>query len=114
MDNKSLKTYIILIAAVVVIILGIYFIRGSGGGSEDEWQCVSDNSQLIVKEGCSACAYQKNIIGDSLDKFNMIDCQYEAEKCAELGIEHIPTWIINGEKYEGARTLEQLKQLTGC
>lgn len=114
MDNKSLKTYFIIIAIVVIIILGIYFIRGNGNGTEDEMQCIAENSVFVVKEGCSACAYQKNLLGEHLDKFEIIDCAYEAQKCVELEIEKVPTWIIKGEKYEGTHLIEELKQLTGC
>jgi len=104
----------VIIAVVIIIILVIYLIRENGGGTEEEIQCIAESSLLVVKEGCSACAYQKNIIGENLDKFKIIDCAYEPQKCVELEIEHVPTWIINGEKYEGARSIEELKNLTGC
>jgi hypothetical protein len=114
MDKKSLKVYIILIAVVVAIVLIITYLKSDGDSDEKTIQCIADNSILIVKEGCSACAYQKSILGGDLSKFNVTDCAYETQRCAELGIEHIPTWIIDGEKYEGAQSIEQLKNLTGC
>ena len=45
-------------------------------------------------------------------KLNVIDCFYEQEKCTN--IQYTPTWIINGQKYEGFQSIEKLKELTGC
>jgi hypothetical protein len=32
----------------------------------------------------------------------------------DLGVTHVPTWIINSQSYEGVHSVEQLKNLTGC
>lgn len=103
-----------LIVIVAGIVLVINYIKSNGNSDEETMKCIAENSQLVVKEGCPACAYQKEILKDYLDNFKIIDCIDEYEKCAELEIKHIPTWIIDREKYEGVRSIEQLKQLTGC
>lgn len=115
MDNKSLKIYIILIIAVILIIIAIKYIQRNGDGTGEDIQCIADNSLLFIKEGCSACVYQESLIGEeNLEKFDITDCAYEPEKCAEFEIEKIPTWIIDGEKYEGTHLIEEIKELTGC
>ena len=115
MDSKSLKIYTLLVVAVILIIVAINYIKGDGNGTEEEIDCIAKNSLLFVKEGCSACAYQENLIGEeNLDKFDITDCAYEPEKCAEFEIEKVPTWIIDGEKYEGTHLVEEIKELTGC
>jgi len=77
-----------------------------------EIECVSQNSKLFVKEGCSACESQKQILGDYLDEFNIIECSENIEKCLE--IKRIPTWEINNKYYVGIKTLDELKELTDC
>ena len=114
--KKDTKIYLSLTIVVVVIILGIYWAKGKGNGNTDEAaiQCIAENSQLIVKEGCPACAAQENLLKENIDKFNITDCAVDSQKCIDLGINRIPTWIINGEKYEGVQSIEKLKELTGC
>ena len=41
-------------------------------------------------------------------------CFYETEKCVEANIPGYPTWIINNKQYPGVKSIEELKQLTGC
>ena len=112
--KKETKVYLVLAAIIIAIILGIYWAKGNGNADEKVMQCIADNSQLIVKEGCPACAAQENIIKENIDKFNITDCSVDSQKCIDLGITRIPTWIINGEKYEGVQSIEKLKELTGC
>ena len=114
MDKKSIKIYSILVIIVIVIILIISYTKGNGNSDEKTIQCIADNSLFIVKEGCSACASQKKILEGYLDKFEMVDCAYETEKCVELGIERVPTWIIDNEEYVGVKSIDELKELTGC
>ncbi len=112
--KKETKVYLSLAIIVIAIILGIYWVKGNGNGSEALVQCIADNSQLIVKEGCPVCAAQEKIFEGYMGKFDLIDCSIESQKCIDLGITHVPTWIINGEKYEGVQSIEKLKELTGC
>jgi len=114
MDKKSILIILILALIVTSVILVINYVQRNGNTNEKVIQCIAKNSQLIVKEGCPACASQKTILKDYLNKFKIIDCAYDAQKCMDLGITHVPTWIIKGEKYEGAHTIEKLKELTGC
>ena len=37
----------------------------------------------------------------------------QANACLEAGVRGFPTWSINGKKYEGTQTLEQLAQASG-
>ena len=112
--KKETKIYLSLTIVVVVVILGIYWAKGNGNSDEKVIQCIAENSQLIIKEGCPACASQENLLKENIDKFNVTDCSVESKKCIDLGITHVPTWIINGEKYEGVQSIEKLKELTGC
>ena len=35
-----------------------------------------------------------------------------AERCVQAGVHAYPTWIINGQKYEGVLSLERLAELS--
>lgn len=112
--KKDLKVYSVLVIIVIVIIAVIMIIRANGTIDRKTIECIAENSVLVVKEGCPACAAQKSILKGNLDEFEIIDCSDDSQKCMELGINHIPTWVINQEKYEGVHSIEQLKNLTGC
>ena len=114
--KKDTKIYFILTIIVIVIIIGIYLIKNPDTPTIDEElvKCIAENSIVYSSETCSACKYQKNLFGDYYSLINEVDCLYEGEKCQEAEIKGTPTWIINNEKYLGAKTIQELKELTGC
>jgi hypothetical protein len=75
-------------------------------------KCIASNSILYVQLGCSHCKTQENVFGKEYINLNIIDCFYEPQKCAN--ITGTPTWIIKGQQYAGAQTIDKLKELTGC
>lgn len=67
---------------------------------------------------CSHCEKQKETLGDGLKYINYVECNPQGEnaqpdKCTAAGIEGYPTWIINGQKTTGAKSLSELTQLSG-
>jgi len=67
---------------------------------------------------CSHCQDQKKLFGDSLQYVTYYECDPNGENskasaCQAAGIESYPTWIINGQKYTGAKTMSELAQLSG-
>lgn len=116
MRKKDIKIYAILAIVVIIIIIGIYLNKSSNplAIDKDLIQCIADNSLVYSSSTCGACKYQKDLFGDSYDLINEIDCLYETEKCQEAQIKATPTWIINNQEYPGAKTIEELKELTGC
>jgi glutaredoxin len=114
MDKRSIKIYTGLILTVVLIILIINYFQGNGDHQEDLIDCISQNSLLIIKTGCSACSTQKQILSESIEKFEIIDCLEDSQKCAQLNITKIPTWIIKEQSYTGVHSIEELKNLTEC
>ena len=89
--------------------------NNSNNDSQEEiMKCIAEKSVLYVSATCGHCANQKKILEDYIDKFNMVDCSTETEKCIENNIQAVPTWLINNEKYTGVHSVQQLKKLTGC
>ena len=108
------KSNLITIAVIVVVLILVAILtRGSPTGNVTKGvaQYIGDNSVLYVQKGCHACETQEEIFGENNEYLTIIDCFYEREKCE--GITHTPTWIINGEKYVGVKSIDELKELTG-
>lgn len=113
--NRDMKIYIALAIIVIAIIAVIYYIKPSPGTPEEKaMKCIAGKVVLYTQTGCGHCETQKEILGDYYNLFTDINCLTERDKCSEAGITGTPTWIINGTKYSGTKSIEQLKQLTGC
>ena len=113
----DLVTYLVVL---IVILVGLYIIFKPNTNSNPDSnlaKCIGENSQIFIATGCSACAAQEELFGEDFQYLNVIDCAKNPQECSPI-IENqaysVPTWIINGEKYKGVRSLETLKTLTGC
>ena len=104
----------ITIILIVIILAFIAINRSHPDTTEDIAKCIGENAELYVQLGCPACKTQENIFGEDYEKLNVIDCFYEREKCIEKKIEVTPTWIIQEEQFKGIKSIDQLKELTGC
>ncbi|MBL1209600.1 vitamin K epoxide reductase family protein [Geminocystis sp. GBBB08] len=68
---------------------------------------------------CPHCYEQKQLFGKEAFKLlSKIECDPKGiapapQKCVDAKIRAFPTWIINGETYEGVQTLDKLAKLTG-
>ena len=69
---------------------------------------------MYASKTCSHCEQQKQILGEYLSLFNIVDCLDNQEECSDKLIEAVPAWIINNQKYVGVKSLEELKNLAGC
>ena len=110
MKKRSLVTLGIIFAVIILSL--IILTRSHPDVSEELAYCIGQNSVLYMQTGCHACEIQEQYFGENVKFLNTINCWIEGEKC--LGIKGTPTWIINGEEYLGARSVEELKELTNC
>lgn len=67
---------------------------------------------------CPHCQDQKKLFGDALQYVTYYECDpkgenSKADACTAAGIEGYPTWIIDGQKYSGTKTLDELADLSG-
>lgn len=101
---------------IIFILILVILISGCNGNSIDEklTKCISEKSVIYISNGCIACAKQESLFGENFKELNVIDCAIESEKCREIDITKVPTWLINEKKYEGVQSIEELKELTGC
>lgn len=114
--EKRTKAFIFFL--IIVSIIGIIFLikAATPDNNQDEQtiKCIAEKSKLFVSKTCGACASQKQILGEYLDYFEIIDCTTNYEECASNNILYVPTWIINGKKEIGVKTISKLKELTNC
>ncbi len=103
---------------LVVVIIGVIFLidyaKSNGDQDDETMKCIAEKSELFVSKTCGHCASQKQILGEHIDYFSIIDCTTNREKCATDNILYVPTWIIDDEKYTGKKTISELKELAGC
>lgn len=120
--NNKIKVLLSLLG-VVVLIVGLLWVTGkitSMTGkvikdvNSDFYDCIADSAVLYVREGCGACAKQKEILGDNLDRINYIDCAVSRQECVDAGIEYVPTWIVDDEKKVGVLSIDEIKLFSNC
>jgi len=114
-DNTNKKSKIVFAIVVIIIIAAIVvimIIRAAPKTEEQIVKCIASKSLLYASKTCASCAEQKLILGNYTSFFNITDCLVNPEKCSQIG--RLPTWSINGQNYEGIKTIEQLKTLTNC
>lgn len=77
------------------------------------------NAVLYSAYWCPHCYEQKLLFGkEAFKEVAKVECDPKGvapspQKCIDAKIKAFPTWIINGNTYEGVQSLEKLVQLTG-
>ena len=114
--KQSTKTYIALIALIIIIIGAIYVYKNMNQptATEDFAKCLASKSIIYSSSICPHCQDQKKIIGPSYKFLNEVDCYTDPQKCIDANITATPTWLINGKYYVGVESLQQLEQNSGC
>ena len=113
-----------LLIIIILVVIGIVAWSTSGYFVEDDSnltdldnfaKCLSEKGATVyVSEYCGHCKNQKEMFGDSLEYLNLVECTKKQELCQQMGIRGVPSWIVNGAKYEGLQSFERLSELTGC
>lgn len=94
-----------------VIIFSVVIISSNNQNSNEEIN-LGENATLYISNGCPHCTTQLKILGECSKNLTIIDCTEEPNKCLEAEIIRVPTWIINGKKYVGIQSIEELNELT--
>tara|TARA_Y200000002_G_C22132438_1_gene435431 strand:- start:69 stop:467 length:399 start_codon:yes stop_codon:yes gene_type:complete len=80
---------------------------------------VSINAIKYSTYWCPASYKQNRILGkEAASKIIRIDCSENGSnnkrtQCKQRGVEFYPTWEINGELFDGVKSLDELAELSG-
>ncbi len=113
------KKIIFVLVTAVIVFAGIYIFLSSTTGqltAKDELaKCLSiRNATFYGASWCGHCQNQKSLFGDSFQYVKYVECTENQELCQSAGVTAYPTWIINGQKYEGELSLSMLAKLADC
>jgi len=114
--NKDIKIYLTLVVIVLIIISGIYYFKNVSQQTPEEqtMKCIASKIILYSQTDCSHCKQQKQILGEYLSLFNIIECDKETDLCIKKEIIGTPTWEIDGKLYQGVKSIKELSDITGC
>ena len=126
-SNTLLKTmkikirYVLVGVAVLVAAfsMALYF-QPAEGKYDALAMCLSDKGMSMYGAyWCPHCANQKEMFGSSFKYVSYIECDPKGDNanpqlCQEKGVEGYPTWIYEGQKYEGEMTLQKISDISGC
>ena len=115
--GKSLGTGLILIFVLHLHYTGVW---GKTSGPEDPW--VQGLANHLSETGakfygafwCPHCRDQKELFGSSVHRLPYIECSPggqgtpQAPACDAAGVKSYPTWIIDGKRYVGTQSLDDL------
>ena len=116
MDIKS-------VAIVFIAVFLVFFIGGQISGftvfqgreHTEQAKCITAaGGKMYGAFWCSHCLEQKKWFGDAFQYIDYVECGESNEACTAAGIQGYPTWVINGKKYTGVHSPDQLATLSGC
>jgi hypothetical protein len=128
MQMKIKTKYLVGIIAVVAVVGAVYYVVSISGssvkpqpGNYDSFaKCLTEKGATMYGAyWCSHCQNQKAMFGDSVKYIKYVECAQGGENanpslCSQNSITGYPTWIINGQQYQGEQSLQTLSTLTGC
>ncbi|MBN2880798.1 hypothetical protein JXM83_01985 [Candidatus Woesearchaeota archaeon] len=99
----------IIIVFIIGVVLTISSQRLNNLTTTQVVYCLNNaDAKLYAHITCSHCKAQKALFKDDLRLLNVIECSTNEELCKTEEINAYPTWEINGRKYLGEKSLEEL------
>lgn len=123
-----MKTTYMYIALVIVLAVGIVFLRNASNTSSETAltpydtfaQCITDaGAKFYGAYWCPHCQSQKKLFNNS-KKLPYVECstpngQAQVQECIDKKITSYPTWIFaDGSIGDGEQSLAQLSEKTSC
>jgi len=78
--------------------------------------CLTESGvKMFGASWCPHCQHQKEMFKDSFDKIDFTECSVDKHKCANEGIEYLPTWkFADGTSVSGVQEFTELGERAGC
>lgn len=114
--KKEIWYWVVLIIFLIltIVLLITSLVKPKAQVDEIIAKCIGQNSILYSQLGCSHCIDQEKLFGETYKYLTVVDCWYEPQLCVESNITGTPSWVINGEIYNGVHKVDELMELTGC
>jgi thiol-disulfide isomerase/thioredoxin len=118
---KTVGTALLVIVALHLHYAGYW---GKTAAAEDPWirglatHLTKVDAKFYGASWCPHCKQQKEMFGGSAGRVPYIECSPggprapAAQVCKDARIESYPTWVINGQRYDGTQTLQALAQFS--
>lgn len=116
------KTFIIIVIAVSVLLLGGFILFASRSaapaitGLDDFAKCLTEKGAVMYGAAwCPHCQAEKKSFGSSFQYIKYVECPDTPQVCTDAKVENYPTWILgDGTKLEGQQGVKKLSEITGC
>ena len=114
-DKKWFKSSNLWIGVVVFAVV-VFLAWPSTPGEYDTFAtCLTDSGAVMYgTDWCSHCQAQKAMFGNSFEKIDFVNCDFDKDACLISGVTGYPTWVIDGQNYPGQKPLTELSRLSGC
>jgi hypothetical protein len=112
----------VIIGLVVLILVGFVLVtnQATPGKYDSFAKCLgAKDAKMYGAYWCSHCQNQKKEFGNSFQYVNYVECDAagtnpQPQLCTAAGIRGYPTWVIDGKKYEGELSLDEIATYSGC
>ena len=103
---------------IVFLLFAVLLLQGctrTEAAFDDFARCLSSKGiKMYGTDTCPHCKNQKEFFKGSFDLISYVNCESKPAECQKQEITGYPTWIIDGKKYPGERSLSALAELSGC
>jgi hypothetical protein len=113
--KKDTLIYLVLVIIVALIIVGILWIKNNNVTPEEKtMKCIASKLTMYSQTTCIHCKQQKEILGEYVSLFKIIECDKTPQLCGIEGLGGTPTWEFDGKLYPGVKSIKELADLSGC
>lgn len=126
-SSQNFNKNLLIIPVILILVFGaVFFVLSPTGdivseenkteteNMEEFTKCLNETSVMYAQTGCGACETQKQMFGDNIKYLDVVYCDEKVQLCQSLEIRRTPTWIIQGQRYIGVQSLEELSDISLC
>lgn len=101
-------------------------VAGASTEANQDQKYIEELAKYLTDQGmvmygaywCPHCQDQKKLFGDAVKFIDYVECDSQGpdantDECTAQGIKSYPTWIYQGNKYTGYKSLSELAQIVG-
>ncbi len=128
--NRSLRKWVAYTMVAVLALAGMTaglsyytgYVTQQPGPYDDFAACLTEKGATVYGAyWCPNCQRQKLNFGNSFRLINYVECdpndpegKGQPTLCEAEGITAYPTWVYQGQKHVGLKSMEELSGMTGC